>query len=349
MGNLPMSNLPMSNLPMSNLPATMRQIRFTKPGGPEVIALETAPLPAPGNGQALVRVAYAGVNRPDCIQRTGAYPPPPGAPEIPGLEVAGTIVALGPDCGALALGDTVTALVAGGGYAEFCLVDAGLAMPVPKGLSLLEAAALPENVLTVYDNIITRGRLARGETFLVHGGSSGIGSIAIQMAKAWGARVLTSARGEEKGVFCRELGADVVIDYGGQDFVDVVLEATGKRGADVILDMVGGDYIPRNLRCLATDGRLVQIAFLRGSKAEVDFRHLMVKRLTFTGSTLRPRTIEQKAAIVEAVKRDIWPLVEAGAIRPRIDSVFPLAKTREAHERMEASHHRGKIMLDLAA
>jgi len=334
---------------MSNLPATMRQIRFTKPGGPEVIALETAPLPAPGNGQALVRVAYAGVNRPDCIQRTGAYPPPPGAPDIPGLEVAGTIVALGSDCGALALGDAVTALVAGGGYAEFCLVDAGLAMPVPKGLSLLEAAALPENVLTVYDNIITRGRLARGETFLVHGGSSGIGSIAIQMAKAWSARVITSARGEEKGVFCRELGADVVIDYGGQDFVDVVLEATGKRGADVILDMVGGDYIPRNLRCLASDGRLVQIAFLRGSKAEVDFRHLMVKRLTFTGSTLRPRTIEQKAAIVEAVKRDIWPLVEAGAIRPRIDSVFPLAKTREAHERMEASHHRGKIMLDLAA
>lgn len=334
---------------MSNLPATMRQIRFTKPGGPDVIALENAPLPVPGKGQVLVRSAYAGVNRPDCIQRTGAYPPPPGAPDIPGLEVAGTIVALGPDCGNLALGDAVTALVAGGGYAEFCLVDAPLAMPIPNGISMLDAAALPENVLTVYDNVITRGRLGEGETFLVHGGSSGIGSIAIQMAKARRARVITSARGEEKGIFCRELGADIVIDYGSQDFVDVVLEATGKQGVDVILDMVGGDYIPRNLRCLAQDGRLVQIAFLRGSKAEVDFRHLMVKRLTFTGSTLRPRTLAQKALIVEAVKQEIWPLVAAGTIRPRIDSVFPLAKTREAHERMEASHHRGKIMLDLTA
>jgi NADPH:quinone reductase len=334
---------------MSKLPAIMRQIRFTRPGGPEVIAVETAPLPEPGPGQFLVKVAYAGVNRPDCIQRAGAYPPPPGAPEIPGLEVAGEIVALGEGCSGFAKGEKVTALVAGGGYAEYCLVDAPLAMPVPAGLTLLEAAALPENVLTVYDNLVTRGRLAGGETFLVHGGSSGIGSIAIQMAKALGARVVTSARGEEKGLFCRDLGADVVIDYGTQDFVDVILETTNKRGVDVILDMVGGDYIPRNLRCLALEGRLVQIAFLRGSVAEVDFRHLMLKRQTFTGSTLRPRTLAQKSAIRDAVIRDIWPLVASGAIRPRIDTVFPLSDTRAAHQRMEESVHRGKIMLDMAA
>jgi NADPH:quinone reductase len=339
---------PSSISPPRPLPATMRQIRFTRPGGPEVIALETAPLPVPGPGQALVKVAYAGVNRPDCIQRAGAYPPPPGAPDIPGLEIAGEIVALGENCGDLRLGASLTALVAGGGYAEYCLVDGPLAMPVPAGLSLLEAAALPENALTVYDNVITRGRLARGETFLVHGGSSGIGSIAIQLAKAWGARVITSARGEEKGLFCRELGADIVIDYGNQDFVDVILEATGKKGVDVILDMVGGDYIPRNLRCLALEGRLVQIAFLRGSIAEVDFRHLMMKRQTYTGSTLRPRTLTQKAVVAQAVIRDLWPLVESGAVRPRIDTVFPLSKTHEAHERMESSAHRGKIMLDMA-
>jgi NADPH2:quinone reductase len=339
---------------MPALPDTMRQIRFTAPGGPEVIAVENALVPRPAAGQVLVKVAYAGVNRPDCAQRAGAYPPPPGAPDIPGLEVSGEVVALGgeivePVPGKLSLGQKITALVAGGGYAEYCLVDAPLAMPVPTGLSMLEAAALPENALTVYDNIITRGRLAAGEDFLVHGGSSGIGSIAIQMAKAWGARVFTSARGADKGAFCRDLGADVVIDYATEDFVEVVTRETGKRGVDVILDMVGGDYIPRNLRCLALDGRLVQIAFLRGSKAEIDFRHLMVKRLTYTGSTLRPRTLQQKAAVAQAVIRDIWPLVEKGAIRPRIDTVFPLAQTRAAHELMEKSSHRGKIMLDLGA
>ncbi|KAF0231347.1 MAG: NAD(P)H quinone [Beijerinckiaceae bacterium] len=333
---------------MPSLPDVMRQIRFTAPGGPEVIALESAPVPRPGPGQVLAKVAFAGVNRPDCAQRAGAYPPPPGAPDIPGLEIAGEIVALGDGVQGLGVGETITALVAGGGYAEFCLVDAPLAMPVPDGLSLLEAAALPENVLTVYDNIITRGRLAKGEDFLVHGGSSGIGSIAIQMAKAWGARVFTSARGADKGAFCRDLGADIVIDYAAEDFVEVIARETGKRGLDLILDMVGGDYIARNLRSLALDGRLVQIAFLQGSKAEIDFRHLMVRRLTYTGSTLRPRTLQQKAAVAKAVIRDIWPLVEAGAIRPRIDTVFPLARTREAHELMEKSSHRGKIMLDLA-
>lgn len=334
---------------MPSLPDVMRQIRFTAPGGPEVITIESAPVPRPGPGQVLVKVAFAGVNRPDCAQRAGAYPPPPGAPEIPGLEIAGEIVALGDGVQGLDVGTTIAALVAGGGYAEFCLVDAPLAMPVPKGLSLLEAAALPENVLTVYDNIITRGRLAKGEDFLVHGGSSGIGSIAIQMAKAWGARVFTSARGADKGVFCRDLGADIVIDYAAEDFVEVIARETGKRGVDLILDMVGGDYIARNLRSLALDGRMVQIAFLQGSKTEIDFRHLMVRRLTYTGSTLRPRTLQQKAAVAKAVIRDIWPLVEAGAIRPRIDTVFPLAHTRAAHELMEKSSHRGKIMLDLSA
>lgn len=333
---------------MSTLPQTMRQIRFTRPGGPEVIALETAPLPVPGPGQVLVKVAYAGVNRPDCLQRAGAYPPPPGAPDIPGLEIAGEIVALGREAGALKPGDRITALVAGGGYAEYCLVDVPLAMPVPAGLSLVEAAALPENVLTVYDNIITRGRLAKGESFLVHGGSSGIGSIAIQLAKAWGARVFTTARGAEKGAFCRELGADVVIDYAAEDFVETITRETEGKGIDVILDMVGGDYIPRNLRVLAMDGRLVQIAFLQGSKAEVDFRFLMIRRQTFTGSTLRPRSLAQKAEVNRAVLRDVWPLIESGAVRPRIDSVFPLAETGAAHARMEGGAHRGKIMLDMA-
>lgn len=334
---------------MPSLPASMRQIRFSGPGGPEVIEIEQAPLPQPGVGQVLVKVAFAGVNRPDCLQRAGAYPPPPGAPLIPGLEVAGEIVNLGPDVAGLPRGTLITALVAGGGYAEYCLVDAALAMPVPVGLNLLEAAALPENVLTVYDNTITRGRLAKGEAFLVHGGSSGIGSIAIQMAKAWGARVFTTARGADKGVFCRSIGADRAIDYAAEDFVEVIARETAGNGIDLILDMVGGDYIPRNLRCLALEGRIVQIAFLRGSKAEVDFRHLMIKRQTYTGSTLRPRTLEQKAEVARAVIREVWPLVEKGAIRPQIDTVFPLSQAREAHQRMESSVHRGKIMLDVSA
>jgi putative PIG3 family NAD(P)H quinone oxidoreductase len=326
----------------------MRQIRFTAPGGPEVIALEQAPLPMPGPGQVLVKVAYAGVNRPDCLQRAGAYPPPPGAPEIPGLEVAGEIVALGSDVSGFAPGEQIAALVSGGGYAEFCLVDIPLVLPVPAGLSLLEAAALPENVLTVHDNMVTRGRLKAGERFLVHGGSSGIGSIAIQMAKALGAQVFATARGADKVAFCRALGADIAIDYAAEDFVAVIQRETGKAGVDVILDMVGGDYIARNLRVLALEGRLVQIAFLKGASAEIDFRHVMVKRLTITGSTLRPRTLAQKGAVNAAVLREIWPLVEGGSIRPRIDTVFPLSQTRAAHERMETSAHRGKIMLDMA-
>jgi putative PIG3 family NAD(P)H quinone oxidoreductase len=294
-----------------------------------------------------VRVAYAGVNRPDCLQRAGAYPPPPGAPLVPGLEISGRIVAPGEGTAGFQIGEAICALIAGGGYAEYALVDAPLAMPVPKSLSLLEAAALPENVLTVYDNMITRGKLKAGESFLVHGGSSGIGSIAIQMAKAFGGKVFATARGAGKIAFCRELGADIAIDYAAEDFVERVLAETGKQGVDVILDMVGGDYITKNLRILGLEGRLVQIAFLRGSSAEIDFRHLMMRRQTITGSTLRPRSIALKAGIVEAVLREIWPLVEAGRIRPRIDKVFPLAEARAAHELMETNAHRGKIMLEV--
>lgn len=325
----------------------MRQIRFAGKGGPEVIALETVPLPQPGPGQLLVKVAYAGVNRPDCLQRAGLYPPPPGAPEIPGLEVAGEVVALGEGVTLFERGDRITALVGGGGYAEFCLVDADLAMPVPDGLTLLEAAALPENVLTVYDNVVTRGRLVEKNRFLVHGGASGIGSIAIQLAKAWGATVFATARGPEKIAFCQKLGADHAIDYASEDFVARIQAETGGKGVDVILDMVGGDYIARNLKCLGLEGRLVQIAFLRGSKAEIDFVHMMIRRQTITGSTLRPRSLAQKAEVVAAVIKDIWPLVESGQIRPRIDSVFPLAETRAAHERMETNVHAGKIMLSM--
>lgn len=329
------------------IPRTMQEIRFRGAGGPEVITVAEGPVPQPGPNQYLVKVAFAGVNRPDCLQRAGGYPPPPGAPDVPGLEISGHVVAAGEGAD-LPVGAALCALVAGGGYAEYALVDAPLAMPVPKGLSLIEAAALPENVLTVYDNVVTRGRLTEGETLLVHGGTSGIGSIAIQMAKAWGARVFTTARGPEKLAFCREIGADLALDYTGQDFTAEVLAATDQQGVEVILDMVGGDYIGRNLRCLAVEGRLVQIAFLKGSKAEIDFRHLMIRRLTMTGSTLRPRSLALKAAIVSAVLREIWPLVERGAIRPRIDTVLPLAEARAAHERMESSAHRGKIMLAVA-
>lgn len=331
-----------------SVPARMQEIRFAGPGGPEVIVTAEGAVPHPGPGQMLVKVAYAGVNRPDCLQRAGGYPPPPGAPEVPGLEISGHIVARGPDVSGWKTGEALCALIAGGGYAEYALVDAPLAMRIPKGLSLIEAAALPENVLTVYDNVITRGRLQAGESFLVHGGTSGIGSIAIQMAKARGARVFATARGAEKTEFCRELGADLAIDYAAVDFVEAVMAATGKAGVDVVLDMVGGEYMARNLRVLALEGRLVQIAFLQGSKAEIDFRHLMIRRLTMTGSTLRPRSIAQKAAIVAAVLREIWPQVEAGTIRPRIDSTFPLAKARASHERMETSAHRGKIMLEVS-
>lgn len=328
-----------------DLPASMRRVIFRGAGGPEVIALEEASLPVPGPGQVLVKVAAAGVNRPDCLQRAGLYPPPPGAGDIPGLEIAGTVVALGPGVTRVPLGERVCALTIAGGYAEYTVAEAELCLPIPAPLTLLQAAALPETAFTVYDNIFTRGGLQKGESLLVHGGSSGIGSLAIQLAKAAGATVYATAGSPEKCAFCLTLGADGAIDYRKEDFVARIAELTGKRGVDVILDMVGGDYIARNLRCLALDGRLVQIAFLKSSIAELDLRFLMVKRQTITGSTLRPRTVAQKAAIAQALRHAVWPLLDSGQVKPILYKVFPLDQARAAHALMETSAHLGKIVL----
>jgi NADPH:quinone reductase len=329
------------------VPETMRQVRFAGAGGPEVIRLEDAPVPRPGPGQVLIEVAAAGVNRPDCIQRAGAYPPPPGASDIPGLEVSGRVAALGEGVTSLRVGDTVCALLSGGGYAEYCVADEALCLPVPAALSLLEAGGVPETYFTVYDNVFTRGRLRAGESLLVHGGSSGIGSTAIQLAKAMGATVYATAGSAEKCDFCRSLGADAAVNYRTEDFVDEIRRLTDKRGVDVILDMVGGSYIGRNLSILAVEGRLVQIAFLQSSKVEIDFRPVMVRRLTLTGSTLRPRPVELKARIAAALRETVWPLLENGTVRPIVDATFPLEGTRRAHELMESSAHQGKIMLEI--
>jgi putative PIG3 family NAD(P)H quinone oxidoreductase len=333
---------------MSAIPSTMRQIRFAGAGGPEVITLETAPVPRPGPGQVLVKVAAAGVNRPDCLQRAGGYPPPPGATEIPGLEIAGEIVAAGEGVPEGRIGERICALVASGGYAEYAIAELPLCLPVPKGLTLIEAAGVPETFFTVFDNVFTRGRLSASETFLVHGGSSGIGSTAIQLAKAFGAVVVATAGSDEKCDFCRSLGADHAINYRTEDFVEASRAFTGGRGVDLVLDMVGGDYTPRNIALLALEGRLVQIAFLKASRVEFDLRPVMMKRLTVTGSTLRPRTVAQKAAIADALREKVWPLLEAGKVKPVIHAVFPLSETRAAHELMESSAHAGKIMLDMA-
>lgn len=333
---------------MSDIPATMRQIRFTGAGGPEVIALETGPVPQPGPGQVLVKVAAAGVNRPDCLQRAGGYPPPPGATEIPGLEIAGEVIAKGQGVADAMLGAQVCALLASGGYAEFAVADVPLCLPVPKGLTLIEAAGVPETFFTVFDNVFTRGRLAPGEIILVHGGSSGIGSTAIQLAKAFGAIVVATAGSDEKCEFCRSLGADRAINYRSEDFVEACRAFTGAHGVDLVLDMVGGDYTPRNIALLALEGRLVQIAFLKASRMEFDLRPVMMKRLTVTGSTLRPRTVAQKAAVADSLRTKVWPLLEAGKVKPVIHTVFPLSETRKAHELMESSAHAGKIILDMA-
>lgn len=327
------------------LPETMRQIRFEGAGGPEVIALESVAVPRPGPGQVLIAVRAAGVNRPDCLQRAGGYPPPPGATDVPGLEVAGTIVACGDGVEGWRVGDRACALLASGGYAEYCVAEAALCLPVPAPLSLVEAAGVPETFFTVYDNVFTRGRLRAGETLLVHGGSSGIGSTAIQLAKAAGAHVFATAGSAEKCAFCRSLGADLAIDYRQEDFVEEVRRHTDGRGVDVILDMVGGAYIGRNVSLLAVEGRLVQIAFLKGAKAELDLRPVMMRRLTITGSTLRPRSVALKAEIAEALRDKVWPLLESGAVKPVIHATFPLARAREAHELMESSAHQGKILL----
>jgi NADPH2:quinone reductase len=330
---------------MSDASPTMRAILAARPGGPEVLELRSRPRPVPGPGEILVEVEAAGVNRPDVLQRQGAHPPPPGASDVLGLEVAGEVVALGPGASRHALGARVTALVAGGGYAEYCLADEGLALPIPPGLSAVEAAAIPEAFFTVWTNVFERGALKAGETLLVHGGSSGIGTTAIQLAKAFGARVVATAGADAKAAACVALGADRAVNYRSDDFVAATLAATDGRGADVILDMVGGDYVARNYAAAAVDARIVQIATLRGAKVEIDLRVIMAKRLRHTGSMLRPRSVEEKAEIAEALRAEVWPLLAEGRCKPVVDSVFPLAEAAAAHARMESSAHVGKIVL----
>jgi putative PIG3 family NAD(P)H quinone oxidoreductase len=325
----------------------MTAIGIKTPGGPEALAPEERPVPSPGPTEILVRVRAAGVNRPDVMQRKGQYPPPPGAPDIPGLEIAGDVVAVGGKVTRWKIGDKICALVPGGGYAEYCVTDEATALPVPKGFSYVEAAALPETFMTVWHNVFERGALNSGETFLVHGGSSGIGTTAIMLAKQFGATVIATAGSPEKCEACRKLGADVAIDYNKEDFVAVTKEATGKKGANLILDMIGGDYVDRNFEAAAVEGRIVQIATQKGTKVTADLRRLMLKRLTLTGSTLRARPVSDKAEIARALEAKVWPLLEAGKVRPVIDSTFPLAKASEAHARMETSLHIGKIMLEV--
>ncbi|HLS68913.1 MAG TPA: NAD(P)H-quinone oxidoreductase [Kiloniellales bacterium] len=334
---------------MSTLPETMQAIEIIEAGGPESLQPCERPLPAPGPGEVLIRVAAAGVNRPDVFQRQGNYAPPPGASDIPGLEVAGEVVALGEGVESWERGNHVCALVSGGGYAEYCVAPAAQCLPIPRGLTLLQAAALPETYFTVWSNVFDRGGLREGEVLLVHGGSSGIGTTAIQLAREFGARVFATAGSVEKCRACEALGAEQAINYREEDFVEVVRRATAEdpegKGADLILDMVGGDYIPRDVRLLRPDGRLVLIAFLGGTRAELDFQQIMVKRLTITGSTLRPRPIAFKAAIAANLQARIWPLLEAGKVRPLIHRSFPLAEAAAAHALMESSSHIGKIML----
>jgi NADPH2:quinone reductase len=329
------------------LPEIMTAVEITEPGGPEVLKTAIRHVPKPGRGQVLIRVSAAGVNRPDISQRAGAYPPPPGASDLPGLEIAGTVAALGEGTTGLAVGDAVCALTPGGGYAEFCVTHARHCLPLPKGYDMVRAAALPENYFTVWSNVFGRGQLVAGENFLVHGGSSGIGTTAIQLAHAFGARVVTTAGSAEKCQVCEDLGAGRAINYREEDWPAVAAEFAGKGGVDVILDMVGGDYIKKNLRLLAVDGRYVMIAFLDGSKAEVDFVHLMMRRQTITGSTLRPRSDEAKTAIAGDLRREVWPLLDAGTVKPVIHGTFPLAEAAAAHELMESSAHIGKIVLEM--
>jgi len=325
----------------------MQVIEISRPGGPEVLVPARRPVPRPGAGEVLVRVAAAGVNRPDVLQRQGLYPAPIGATDLPGLEVAGTVVAVGDHVAWPVAGDPVCALLAGGGYAGYAVVPAAQCLPVPAGLTLEEAACLPETFFTVWTNVFERGRLAPGESFLVHGGTSGIGTTAIQLARAFGATVFATARGPEKVAACRALGADHAIDYGAEDFVAVVKQATGGRGVDLILDMVGGDYLPRNISALAVEGRHVSIAFLRGPTVELNLQPVMLKRLTLTGSTLRARSVEQKGAIARALREKVWPLLESGAVKPRLHARFPLDQAAAAHALMEEGSHIGKIVLTL--
>ena len=334
-------------MPARKLPEAMTAIAIAEPGGPRVLKPERRPLPTPGEGEILIRVKAAGVNRPDVAQRTGAYPPPPGASDLPGREAAGEVVVLGEGVTRWRVGDTVTALTPGGAYAEFCVVHGTNALPIPHGFTFTEAAAIPETFFTVWHNVFERGALKEGETLLVHGGSSGIGTAAIQLAKAFGSTVIATAGSAEKCEACAKLGADAVVNYREADYVAAVKEKTGGKGADVILDMVGGDYISRNYDAAAMDGRIVQIAFLGGAKATADFSKLMVKRLTHTGSKLRPRTVEFKAHIAAELERNVWPLLAVRRIQPVMDMIFPLKEAWRAHERMEEGEHVGKIVLDV--
>lgn len=321
---------------------TMRAVQITAAGGPEVLVPCELPIPQPRAGEVVIKLAYAGVNRPDALQRAGAYDPPAGASPLPGLEGAGVVSAVGAGVSGVAVGDAVCALLPGGGYAEYVATPAAHCLPVPKGLSMAQAAALPETYFTVFSNVFMRGGLQGGERFLVHGGSSGIGTTAIQLAHVFGARVFATAGSDEKCAACRDLGAEVAINYRDADFVEVLRR---EGGADLILDMVGGEYLPRNVKALAMDGRLVQIAFLQGPKVALNFAQVMVRRLTITGSTLRPQSDLAKARIAERLRTEVWPLIEAGRIAPVMDSEFALEDAKDAHARMESSTHIGKIVL----
>jgi len=330
---------------MGAVPSEMAFIRIDRPGPPEVLVPDRMAVPKPGPGEVLIKVAAAGINRPDVLQRQGAYPPPPGASDVPGLEVAGEVVALGQNVARWHVGDRVMALVSSGGYAEYCTAPAPQVLPVPDGMDLVDAGGVPETFFTVWANVFDRGRLQPGESFLVHGGSSGIGTTAIQLAHASGATVFTTVGGPEKQRACEALGAKRAIDYRNEDFVAVIAAMTGERGVDVILDMVGGPYVERNLKALAVEGRLVQIAWLEGAKVQANFMPLMLKRLTWTGSTLRPRPVEQKGLIARELEERVWPLLATGKVKPLIHATFPLSEAAAAHRLMEASTHIGKIVL----
>lgn len=332
---------------MTSVPTSMTAIAIREPGGPETLVPEMRPVPQPGPGELLIRVAAAGVNRPDVLQRMGFYPPPPGASDLPGLEIAGTVVAVGPGGDREHLGQHVCALVAGGGYAEYCVAPAGSCLPVPPGFSMSEAAALPETLFTVWHNLFERAWVCEGETVLVHGGTSGIGTTAIGLCQLFGIRIIVTCGSADKCDAARALGADLAVDYSAEDYVEAVKTFTDGKGVDAVLDMVGGDYVPRNLACLAEDGRHVTIAFQRGAKTEIDISQVMRRRLTMTGSTLRARSADFKAALADEIHRSVWPLLADGAWKPAMDRSFPLAEASAAHARMEAGAHVGKIVLEV--
>jgi NADPH2:quinone reductase len=330
---------------MASVPDTMTAVEISTPGGPDVLKPKAYPVPKPGAGQVLVKVAAAGVNRPDVAQRAGSYPPPPGHSLLPGLEIAGEVAAIGAGVTRWKVGDKLCALVNGGGYAEYCIAEEPVALPIPTGLDMIKAAAVPETFFTVWNNVFERGRLAAGEWFMVHGGTSGIGTTAIQLAKAFGAKVIATAGSAEKCKACLELGADRAVNYKTEDFVAAAKEATGGKGVDLTLDMVAGDYTERNIIAAAEEGRIVQIAVLGGADVKINISRVMMKRLTLTGSTLRPRTREAKAGFARALEAKVWPLLASGKVKVVMDSTFPLAKAADAHRRLETSQHVGKVVL----